>query len=306
MFARIAGVPGQCGRMWSGSARCRSAWTGSTARCVKPISSSPSAPRAPSTRPPALSPGRAPMACAPARSTSRRPTTRTCSMGSALARAGGRFRPGSRGSSEAQQNRTNLPAHLAGSTVGSARVGAFLRVTSCLTWPGSSEIARKKISREDNMRHQIILLAGMGFAVAAPAIAVAQSALPEIKSEATAQAVLDEHMDALNHCDWNRIVAQYPDDAQINLPGGAVVAGRKAIGEMFAGFCKDSKDGGLKGINFKVEHSTTIGDTFATQWVATADFLAEPYRGSDAYITKNRLMQAMVTTFDGGALKMKK
>ena len=111
------------------------------------------------------------------------------------------------------------------------------------------------------MRHQIILLAGMGFAVAAPAIAVAQSALPEIKSQPTAQAVLDEHMDALNHCDWNRIVAQYPDDAQINLPGGAVVAGRKAIGEMFAGFCKDSKDGGLKGINFKVEHSTTIGDT---------------------------------------------
>jgi hypothetical protein len=113
-------------------------------------------------------------------------------------------------------------------------------------------------------------------------------------------------MDALNHCDWSRILAQYPDDAQINLPGGTVVSGRKAIGEMFTGFCKDSKDGGLKGINFKVEHSTAIGDTFATQWVATADFLAEPYRGSDAYITKNGLMQAMVTTFDGGALKMKK
>src|SRR3984957_5947807 len=156
------------------------------------------------------------------------------------------------------------------------------------------------------MRHQIALLAGMGFAVAAPAIAIAQSALPEIKRQSTAQAVLDEHMDALNHCDWNRIVAQYPDDAQINLPGGAVVAGRKAIGEMFAGFCKDSKDGGLKGINFKVEPSTPIGDTFATQWVANVDFLAEPYRGSDAYITKNGLMQAMVTTFDGGALKMKK
>jgi hypothetical protein len=154
------------------------------------------------------------------------------------------------------------------------------------------------------MRHQFILLAGMGLALAAPAIA--QSALPEIKRQPTPQAVLDEHMDALNHCDWNRIVAQYPDDGQINLPGGAVVAGRTAIGEMFAGFCKDSKDGGLKGIIFKVEHSTTIGDTFATQWVANADFLAEPYKGSDAYITKNGLMQAMVTTFDGGALKMKK
>ena len=29
-------------------------------------------------------------------------------------------------------------------------------------------------------------------------------------------------------------------------------------------------------------------------------------RGSDAYITHDGYMQAMVTTFDGGALKMKK
>lgn len=156
------------------------------------------------------------------------------------------------------------------------------------------------------MKHYFVALMAAGLVGAAPLVAIAQSALPEIKRQPSAQAVLDEHIDALNHCDWSRVLAQYPDDAQINLPGGAVVSGRKAIGEMFAGFCKDSKDGGLKGINFKVEHSTTIGDTFATQWVATADFLAEPYRGSDAYITKNGLMQAMVTTFDGGALKMKK
>jgi SnoaL-like domain len=156
------------------------------------------------------------------------------------------------------------------------------------------------------MKRYFVALMAAGLAAAAPSIAIAQSALPEIKRQPSAQAVLDEHLDALNHCDWSRIVAQYPDDAQINLPGGAVVAGRKAIGEMFTGFCKDAKDGGLKGLTFKVEHSTTIGDTFATQWVATADFLAEPYRGSDAYITKDGLMQAMVSTFDGGALKMKK
>ena len=156
------------------------------------------------------------------------------------------------------------------------------------------------------MKRNFVVLVTASLAVATPSVAIAQSALPEIKAQPSAQAVLDEHLDALNHCDWSRIVAQYPDDAQINLPGGAIVAGRKAIGEMFTGFCKDAKDGGLKGITFKVEHSATIGDTFATQWVATADFLAEPYRGSDAYITKNGLMQAMVTTFDGGALKMKK
>jgi hypothetical protein len=126
------------------------------------------------------------------------------------------------------------------------------------------------------------------------AAAAGDMTLPQLKKQPSAQAVLDEHLDALNKCDWNRIVAQYPDDAQINLPGGAIVKGRLAIGELFAGFCKDSKDGGLKGINFKVENSTSIGDTFATQWVATAPFLSEPYKGSDAYITKDGMMQAMV------------
>jgi len=124
----------------------------------------------------------------------------------------------------------------------------------------------------------------------------AQTKLPDLKKQASAQAVLDEHFAALNACDWNRLLAQYPEDAQINLPNGVIVKGRAALGDLFAGFCKDAKDGGLTGIQFTVEHSTTIENTF----------LAEPYRGSDAYITHDGYMQAMVTTFDGGALKMKK
>jgi len=39
----------------------------------------------------------------------------------------------------------------------------------------------------------------------------------------------------------------------------------QAIGDLFAGFCKDPKEGGLKGITFKAEQSTKIGDVFATQ-----------------------------------------
>jgi hypothetical protein len=136
--------------------------------------------------------------------------------------------------------------------------------------------------------------------------AQAQMKLPDLKKQPSAQAVLDEHFAALNACDWNRLLAQYPDDAQINLPNGVIVKGRAALGDLFAGFCKDAKDGGLNGIHFTVESSTTIENTFATQWVATAPFLAEPYKGSDAYITHDGYMQAMVTTFDGGALKMKK
>ena len=148
-----------------------------------------------------------------------------------------------------------------------------------------------------------VILVVMGGVFAAQA---AEMKLPDLKKQPSAQAVLDEHLAALNKCDWNRLLAQYPDDAQINLPNGTVVKGRAAIGDMFAGFCKEPKDGGLNGIQFAVEQSATIGGTFATQWVATAPFLAEPYKGSDAYITKDGFMQAMVTTFDGAALKMKK
>jgi hypothetical protein len=154
---------------------------------------------------------------------------------------------------------------------------------------------------------KIVLPIAVVFGLAVGGLAArAEMKLPDLKKQPSAQAVLDEHFEALNKCDWNRLLAQYPDDAQINLPGGKVVKGRAAIGDLFAGFCKDPKDGGLNGIHFAVENSTTIENTFATQWVATAPFLAEPYRGSDAYITHDGFMQAMVTTFDGSALKMKK
>jgi hypothetical protein len=155
------------------------------------------------------------------------------------------------------------------------------------------------------MRMMVPVVAAIA-AVGISFVAQAQMKLPPLKKQPTAQAVLDEHLAALNACDWDRLVAQYPDDAQINLPNGQIVKGREAIGDLFAGFCKDPKDGGLKGIHFEPEHSATIENTLATQWVATAPFLAEPYRGSDAYITHDGYMQAMVTTFDGGALKMKK
>jgi hypothetical protein len=154
---------------------------------------------------------------------------------------------------------------------------------------------------------KIVLPVSMALGLVVGALtARAEMKLPDLKKQPSAQAVLDEHFEALNKCDWNRLLAQYPDDAQINLPGGKIVKGRAAIGDLFAGFCKDPKDGGLNGIHFAVENSTTIENTFATQWVATAPFLAEPYRGSDAYITHDGFMQAMVTTFDGSALKMKK
>jgi hypothetical protein len=132
------------------------------------------------------------------------------------------------------------------------------------------------------------------------------SKLPPLKRMETAQAVVDEHLAAVNTCDWLRVMAQYPPEVQFFLPGGQVVKGREAVGELFRTFFKPVKDGGLCGLKFETENSFAVGDTINVQWRGTADFLAEPYRGADAYVTKDGLMYAQVTTFDGAQLKMKK
>ena len=43
--------------------------------------------------------------------------------------------------------------------------------------------------------------------------------------QADARAVFDEHVRALNACEWGNLLAQYPNDAEIHLPGGTVVKG---------------------------------------------------------------------------------
>lgn len=129
--------------------------------------------------------------------------------------------------------------------------------------------------------------------------------LPALKRQATPKAVVDEHLDALNRCDWTRLMAQYPPDVELFLPGGQVVKGRREVGELFEGFVKPFKDGGLCGLRFESEHVQIVGDTVNVQWRANADFLAAPYRGADAYVTQDGLMRAQVTTFDGGQLKRK-
>lgn len=137
------------------------------------------------------------------------------------------------------------------------------------------------------------------------ATANAEMTLPSLQPQHGAQLVVDEHLDALNACDWDRLMAQYPPEIEIHLPDGIVIKGREKIGELFAGFCKTREEGGLKGLVFTTEHTFTVGDTVNVQWRAEAEFLAEPYRGSDAYVTKDGLMYAQVTTFNGTDLKFK-
>jgi len=51
--------------------------------------------------------------------------------------------------------------------------------------------------------------------------------LPPLKRQKTPQAVVNEHLDALNKCDWNRLMAQYPPQVEIHLPDGVIVKGVK-------------------------------------------------------------------------------
>ena len=75
--------------------------------------------------------------------------------------------------------------------------------------------------------------------VIGPATVLAEDMkLPPLQKQSTPQAVINEHFDALNKCDWNRIMAQYPPDYQLHLPDGVVVKGREKAGELFANFVK--------------------------------------------------------------------
>jgi hypothetical protein len=137
-----------------------------------------------------------------------------------------------------------------------------------------------------------------------PSIADEAMKLPSLKKQPSMQKVVDEHVDALNRCDWKRLMAQYPSDVEIHLPDGVVIKGREKVGDLFAGFCKSRPDG-LKGLKFTPESVFVVGNTLNVKWRAEADFLAEPYRGSDAYVTRQGLMAAQVSTFDGSKLKFK-
>jgi SnoaL-like domain len=152
----------------------------------------------------------------------------------------------------------------------------------------------------------------IGTSLAAAAVLMTGSAanaddmkLPPLKRQKSAQAVVNEHLDALNQCDWNRLMAQYPPEVEIHLPDGVIIKGRQKVGELFAGFCKTREEKGLKGLKFSTQSSFPVGGTLNVMWHADADFLAETYKGSDAYVTKDGLMYAQVTTFDGSKLKFK-
>jgi phosphotriesterase-related protein len=138
-------------------------------------------------------------------------------------------------------------------------------------------------------------------AIVVMGLAVAAYGKPLFDRQPTAEAVVAEHIDALNNCDVDRLMAQYPESIHILLPGGVTVEGREDVRALFEGFCLDFP-AGLNGLEFTEVDTWTVGKTLNVQWEANADFLCEPYLGADAYETHAGLMAAQVTTFDGAEL----
>jgi hypothetical protein len=137
-------------------------------------------------------------------------------------------------------------------------------------------------------------------------VCAAQGQLPAKKPLATPEKVIAEHIAALNACDWNRMMAQYDDDIEFLSKDGGIVKGRAAIGEMFRKALKPPSEGGQCGMTLTPEHTVVVGGTVNVVWRVTAPFFAEPYRGSEAFETRNGLLVLQVTTWDPSAIKMMK
>ena len=120
--------------------------------------------------------------------------------------------------------------------------------------------------------------------------------------QAGAIAVYEEHLRALNGGEWEGQLQQFPNSAEVHLKGGVVLRGRAEIGAFIAAGLRRHEDGGVRGMRFTERSRLRVGDTLVVHWSADADFLDEPYLGSDAYVTDGRYLISMVTTFDPDAL----
>jgi hypothetical protein len=141
--------------------------------------------------------------------------------------------------------------------------------------------------------------------VAACTCAAQNRTLPPQKRQPTPMKVVEEHLAAFSACDWNRLLTGFAENAEFFAPNGSTTKGRAALGKMYEQVVKPPSQGGTCGLKITAEHVFIVGETVNVQWRADAPFLAEPYRGADAYETHDGLMAAQVTTFDQAALKMK-
>ena len=130
--------------------------------------------------------------------------------------------------------------------------------------------------------------------------------LPAKKRQPTPEKVIAEHIAALNACDWNRMMAQYDDDIEFLSKGWRCRKRTRGNRRNVQEGAATALRGGQCGMKLIPEHTVVVGDTVNVMWRVEAPFFAEPYRGSEAFETRNGLLVVQVTTWDPSAIKMKK
>ena len=116
--------------------------------------------------------------------------------------------------------------------------------------------------------------------------------------------VFENHFLQLNRCSVAGLKKERTPQTQLFF-GATNIKGEKEVDTVFSNFCRTRRNGGLRGLFFTEEKAFIVGNVISVQWVAQAPFLAEPYRGSDAYVTCGEKMLTIVSTFDESELKFK-
>lgn len=114
--------------------------------------------------------------------------------------------------------------------------------------------------------------------------------------------VFENHFVQVNACSVSGLKAERTPETQLYF-GATVIKGEAAVDTVFADFCTDRRTGGLKGLQFRELQAFIVGNVISVQWVADAPFLAQPYGGSDAYVTCGNKMLTIVSSFDSSKLK---
>lgn len=120
----------------------------------------------------------------------------------------------------------------------------------------------------------------------------------------TVRLVFENHFKQLNRCSVPGLKAERTPATQLFF-GADLIKGEQAVDDVFTGFCKSRKDGGLNGLKFVEQQAFIVGNVISVKWIADAPFLKKPYPGSDAYVTCGSKMLTIVSSFDGKELQFK-
>jgi hypothetical protein len=130
------------------------------------------------------------------------------------------------------------------------------------------------------------------------------SLLPPIRPQGGVELTWREHIDALDACDVDRMMALYPREI-LFIQAQKTWGGREKVFDFFNDYCQPFSEGGFKGGKFIIEDSKTFADTVTVRWRMEADFLSQPYYGAVTYVTHDGLIYVQTTTFNPNTMPYK-